>query len=717
MLHIGILPSCEHSQSENAMQVLPHHLVSLIHYVELSKAGWLDEAVERYALAQMWLLKQPALAQQIRKGIEKNLKFDVKAQELSSALERLCKKGDVVALGDGRYKLSIEALTKLDKSVESANDLEKIVQEFYCCQVSAVCPDLNAHSVWSQFIDKFLIPFVMTEGAKTYEYFVGSKKISLRSSYADEFFAQIPLSCRELVQQVTFGFFNKNDPDISRFLLSYLDTYFLLAASGVSVKTLKKIEELGKGDLKYSIFVDTNFVYSILGLHDNPSNEAASDLMELITSASDHLQTHFFIIDRTVDETLQSIRYHKRRLLNVSYPPNVAEATLKAGVDISGVYRTFFERVSAAGRSISPEDYFEPYENGLIRVLESRGVTYLSTADSKKYDQTLEVIEDIENREKYERGRYGENAKPVVQITHDVVLWHFVRDQRGADIGSALQAKTWIVTVDFRFISFDRFKIGNNGKLPICMHPSQLIQMLRFFVPRSIQFENTLLAVMRLPLISREFGASTEQASIRIAGHLARYEGIEGISVDTLTAVLADKALCDRITKAGTEEEASIAIYDVLVLQMQAHEAKLRDQAKEIVDLREQIVKRDDDLVKLDETAHEQSTNAARTEAARAAAESTLDQTLRERDRYKMRFRILLGIILAGLAFIAILTLPELLQWKWFMAHPKKNALQFAAALFCLGTIWTVFDFDKNRRTIAFISVVVGVALAVIQVI
>jgi len=574
------------------MRVLPHHIVCLIHYVELTQAGWWEEVIDRCTLAVLWVLKEPAPMQKIRKEISKNLYVEIKARELRKALTRLERKEEIIKLHDGRYKLAMTKLQELDEYVESADTLEETVRENFCRRVRKACPKLDPINVWQSFIERFLIPLVTSEGARTYEFFIG-KRVDIRfESYVDLFLEQISPSYRETLTQATYDFLVEADDDVARFLLSYLDAYFLLSASGLPFRVIKRLMAIRKEPVEFVVFVDTNFVYSILGLHDNPSNEAANDLMELVDSTSDNLHFQFVIKPSTLEETQRSLRHHKKQLGNAKYPPNVARAA--ASTQIYGVYKTFFERVSMAGQSISAADYFVPYEDNLIRILEEKGVTVFSGKSPSKYEQTLDIIEDIEAQKEYEDKRFKEHAKTEQQITHDIVLWHFVQDQRDRKLTLPLQAKWWIVTVDYRFLSFDRHKTRRGELLPACMHPSQLIQMLRFFVPRSDQFEKTLLAVMRLPIISREFDPAAERVSIRIVKHLARHEGIEDLQDDTLANVFADTALRTYLADANINEEEEIeAIQNTLTQQLLKQELLIEERGTEISALKKRVEKLD----------------------------------------------------------------------------------------------------------------------------
>lgn len=701
-------------------RTLHHDVISLVHWVELSKSGWQDELAERSILAALWLRQKPAPIQQIKTDISKKLNYSIRQSELVKRVQELEKVGDVIGLPDGRYKLSLEASGRIRKQVESFESIEKSVQKKFSIGLKLICSDADSSAVWRSFIDTFLVPLVDNEGAKAYDLLVGKSrtKFANMASYLDVFLRGLPVSCREKTAAFVRDFLYSVDEETSRFFLSYLDAYFLLSVSGLPAKAINNITELSNNRLDFMVFVDTNFVYSILGLHDNPSNEAANDLIDLSKSISNDVKLEFYIWPSTLAETQQSLAYHKKRLESAYYPPNVAQAAATS-VEISGVYKTFFEQVSKSGHKMNAADYFAPYEDGLVQILMGKGVSVFS---ENRKRVSYDVEDDIDAQLKYEREKYFEKAKSERQITHDVTLWHFVQDQReGNLINSPLEAKYWIVTLDYRLINFDKFKVNKDNLLSLCIHPSQLIQVLRFFVPRSSQFEKTLLGVVKSPTLSKEFDTEAERISMRIAQILARYEKIDDIPVDTLKRVLADSALRQCLTAPVSEEEETEAVDSALAKQITEQNSIIKQQAVRINELE----RRANEFDKLasqyveEEKSHElinsqieKEKNLAQTRVSKLESEVKI---LRAKEsRRKSLSRLLLGFFIAIGGIGGILILPQ--YWPWLDQHPSLRGLQFSIFIIIFAFCWGIADSDKERRQLAIIPLLIGAVLVIGQI-
>jgi len=67
--------------------------------------------------------------------------------------------------------------------------------------------------------------------------------------------------------------------------------------------------------------------------------------------------------------------------------------------------------------------------------------------------------------------------------------------------------------------------------------------MLQFWLPRTVQFEEAIVASIKYPIFFYEYEAETEKTTIRILEVLSRFEGVGGLPKETITRVLVDDAL------------------------------------------------------------------------------------------------------------------------------------------------------------------------------
>ncbi len=243
-------------------------------------------------------------------------------------------------------------------------------------------------------------------------------------------------------------------------------------------------------------------------------------------------------------------------LASLSMPTNVITAA-RLSQRFSGIKLRYFDNLQENNQHIDPADYFGPYLSNPVGVLRGKGVE-LFNKNTDDYHSRQDVINginhiwDLELEQRKTDTRYR-------AILHDMVLWHFVQDRRSAYTESLSDAKSWVLTIDYRLLRFDRYYHNPNVGKPVCIHPSLLVQMLSFWLPRNDNFETAVLDSLRIPFIFRSFDSESEKVTLRILQALTRFE-LGDISPDTLTQVLVDDTVNTgfRETKERDNEDALI---------------------------------------------------------------------------------------------------------------------------------------------------------------
>ena len=236
-------------------------------------------------------------------------------------------------------------------------------------------------------------------------------------------------------------------------------------------------------------------------------------------------------------------------------------------------------------------------------------------------DDLLAMV-DIEGQPESERQRRYNAA------LHDSILWNFVHDKRPSVFESPLEAVFWVVTNDYRLISFDKKRRRvENSAAEICIHPTELVQMLRLWEPRSSDMEQALMSGLRLPFMFYEYDSGEEAASIRILKALSRFEHISNLGPEAIRDIVLSDAVRSKTVTAISEEEENAVIRDALLAERE-----------EIVDQRDGAVRRaqqaEEALVSERQTALSSvTTNVGKREQAegrQAALEAELQDARKE---------------------------------------------------------------------------------------
>lgn len=597
--------------------LLPKEAVALVQHIELNKAGWWDKAVHRLVLAAVWLADEPPDAAAIQASLKSTFKLPLTTPKLASALASLESRKMLLRLPSDRFRIPEEQRAIFEKEIAASEKAECEAKESFCKLVMDIGEGLEPEAVWAAFEHEFLGPLINQVGANAYR-LVAGEKMTADKALVDHFLKPFPATAHSKLRTLVTTFLDPKKPEVCAHISRVLHARFCVEASGLPEDVLAKLNASVGKQIRFQMFVDTNFLFSLLELHENPSNAAAQELRELVEHLKGNPRIELVITPETIEEAKSSIAYTKGQLNGLPSGRNFTQAALQGG--FSGMAIRFLtERLKRNGK-LTAEEWFDPYLNDFVPIARGKGVE-LFNEKLDGYSTRQDVVDDIHVVFKFEERLPENKRKSYPKVAHDMVLWHFVNDKRPAYIESPIDATCWILTVDFRLIGFDEHKQKHSkSKVPLCIHPTSLIQLLQFWVPRTKEFEEAMLGSLRLPFLFQDFDAEGEKTSLRILKGIGRFEGSEGLSQDTITHVMFNDGLRSRLQTEHSEEAEIALIRDALVEEMRL---RAEDEANKAKVLEEEVRKRDSDIATLANQKRAIEEENAQTRRAKEEAEES----------------------------------------------------------------------------------------------
>jgi hypothetical protein len=662
-------------------QKLAPELVSLVHHIELNKAGWWDLAVQRLVLTAFWL-KRGVVAlspSEVRATLVNEFSVTLDDALIQKQLQTLQDSGQVLLLPDGRLKVSEQTILSCEHDLAEAVELEVAVRRRFQALLAHHCPLVDHERAWASFSEKFLLPMVSELGANTYRLISGSGvevDLPQLKSFTDGFDSSESVALHTFVR----AFLDPSDSIIRRYVLRTMNAYFVVRASGLNEQT---VERLARSTQQPSavLFFDTNVLFSLLGLHENPADEGSLALLGLVQQISSSVPIKLRVLPPTLDEMKRAINASQEAVINMRISPK-------------------FLRLSASrGGSVVPADYFEPYLKNLLTILRGNGVDLFSQ-DLGGYKKKQDVVDDLLTQLEFEKQRFGERAKNYERLEHDMVLWHFVREKRPMRIESPLDAEYWIVTADYRFLAFDSHKQRTlRTEVPICLHPTTLTQMLQFWVPLTPQFEEALLSTMRLPTVFTLLDSDAERISLRILNALSTFENIGDLPKETATRILLNDALRQKLKVEQNVSRQVELIREALVeenrkVEQRAAEAKTRAQQlqQETEKLSNQLNCTTDEVQGLKSKLDRQQQEAAQNKAEAQQIKQKLATLIQEGARFRARTRFAIW----HLGALATLVVAAMISVRLF--EVKSPWISVGASALLTAWIWITHHRGQQDR-------------------
>ncbi len=266
--------------SSERRQLSPE-VVTLVHHVELHRAGWQDKTLRQLILSVLWSAGKPLVQNALFDSLFREYDIRTSRSHIREIIEKLIEENILLKLEDGRYKITEEYTRQLHQQFDQTNQVNEEAKAIFIQLIDEYCPELSAEEVWFNFNDRFLLPTVRQIGARTYELITGNSTI-IDEDHLAHFLELFPEKHHLNLRKAIDEFMTHPSSEVRSYVLRYLNAYFSLEATNLQEDTLAALKH---PDVKptFELFIDTNFIFSLLKLHENPSNEAALLLSELIT--------------------------------------------------------------------------------------------------------------------------------------------------------------------------------------------------------------------------------------------------------------------------------------------------------------------------------------------------------------------------------------------------------------------------------------------------
>lgn len=586
-------------------KILSSEIVSLVHHVKLNESGWWEKAIQNIIISTFGINNNaPISEKKIYENLHNEIKTEIDIARLSKQFDVLKSKKVIISKTDNLYLLSDETYNDFNSSFTIQKEIE-FEAENRCVELCAqLCPDIDSKKLWNELNEHLIIPLIKEIGAKTYELISGLDSMNIEQYGQFQLFLTRYNGNKARVQVLLLKYFDFTNEFVKKYILHQLNAYFFIEATNLNQMTVEKVYELSKSQKNLKIFVDTNFLLTLLDLHDNPSNDAGFALLELIEEIKNKVAIKFYVLPKTVEEFQNLISKFKEHLKKLK--PTLNQAIAAEGTeDFSGIVKKYFQKCNEKQIILDLDDYFDPYLDNFSVSVRKKGIE-IQQDNMDKYSGDPRVVDDLLEQVEFRYERLEKNGKLnglnadekkikkdniYDKFNHDCQIWYYVKDKRPAYIDSTKDVVNWILTLDYSFLTYDKYKQHNdsNVKISICLHPNEFISMLQFWVPRTEKFENAILGSFRLPFFFKEVDSDSEKISMDILRAMTQYEDNEKFSSELVTEILTNKALRQKIKPNNSVEQNAQLLKEEIFKQYEETNKNLKEETIQKKELAEEL--------------------------------------------------------------------------------------------------------------------------------
>lgn len=552
----------------------------------------------------------------------------------------------------------------------------------------------------------------------------------------------------ELASTAIRTFFTETTAARSRYIAQLLDGTFSFYAVCVDETTSTYLKTAIK---PVAIFLDTNFMFGLLRLHDNPLNQVSEELVEAIQRH--HFPFKLYYHERTLEEFQAALNRIRDRLLGYNWTQNLSRAAIRTR-DLTTIEQRYHE--ANARRPVDARVFLTKYEHVEQILLEKGFSIYREPNVAQSQEQNLENEHTllIHKYNAFLVDRLGmDKAKAYRTIEHDMTVWQSVKRQRRSG-GSALEIGALFLTADHNLFAFDWQRLRAHNAPGHVILPNQLLQLLRPFLVVTTEFDKKFAATFAVPEF-RTAGTDYGSTISKVLGYLATFADV---SEETATRILANEVLLGRLrdlkqnssefkevvdSALANDNKTLLQENERLLVKLKLGESAQKDAAG-MLHTREQLIARQRELLQerealakrqreellaasqqLEEERQARSSREAHASALEEQLSSTRQNLREERGRrrsaeIKIRratgaFRTVIALLFWLVGTIAVFAATRYVPW--LAQHPKKIGVVICAMLIVTGTAWAIYERNSTRRWIAITAVVIASLISLTQII
>lgn len=689
----------------------------LCHVAALSRNGKVEAALDSLVATTLALDSDAgAGASALQTGIAGYFGLRPPPAELERSVKRLTTSGVVETDAAGVVRVSDATARAVAQRTEEAQQLEAEVRAEWDDQLAQLEPPsgTDRDDRW-RTLSAFMAKAFRRHGVQTLRLLspgLGEEDRSDGSVYAllTEALSETGIGTpeREAVGAAIAAFFNTGTDLRTRYLSQLLDatfTFFALTADDVTAEYLRS------GLKPLSVFLDTNFIFGVIGFHADHFVEVSSEIVELIRTQ--HLPFKLYYHERTLRELQDTIAAIGRRLRQRRWTQEISRAAVRAAADsgeLSSVELAY--HAVNAKTPTSPDLFLSKYEN-MEPLLAARGFTIYRESGTSPVSVEVKgrLVADYDA---YVRGERPARPKPYEAIDHDIVLWLAVSHLR-ENRRSVLDSGALFLTNDFLLYRYAWRHLRKPGEISGVVVPLQLLQVLRPFVPTTDDFDRRFVENFNIPEF-RTVQSSYSQVAATVLSYLALYSDVPE---ETAVRILTDGVLKNRLRTVSEDSAEFRELIDSAILDANRELLEEREALHaEIESLRVDQASAGGRLMAAVEAesarrlAAEQASEAS--QSAAAASEEALrearaaitrqgserDKTEREiADRagvlereieaQRSRVRNLIVVFISLLGIGTLWVAQAVIPWDWLDHHPQRFGLLIVASVLVATIVWT----------------------------
>lgn len=443
-------------------------------------------------------------------------------EEVTEAVELLKAGGKAVQDG-GNVKLSKDRYMEILSQTKEREDIEGSRYSSFLEQISThdLQEETDVQKLWTKF-NEYIYSCFLVDGKDAIYSFLPNKEDTindrieilreLKSGISEELYLDLVKIINDYPQRI-----NHEEIEYLNSVAEKTESFYAL---GVEEEVYKSAVDLKLDGLL--VFTDTNVLFTVLDIHNNPQDRVINELIEIALNAGLGLKFQYLPI--TLRE-LNSVKNELQRVIQrIEFQPGHIKALLASG-QLDGFTRHYYEKKLESPDAANPIYVIEDSRT----VFASRGIgLYNRKFDFYEDDAFIDAkVEDYREYETFINKIRGDKGLPpkhkgVTQVTHDIQLREAILYLRDL-LDNENTLKYLGITLDYQLLRFDKFlarkRVRRESSViqPVFMSPGNFLRRIRAFLPvKTDDYKKAFISAMTnltLPTGSKEQSINVQKTT------------------------------------------------------------------------------------------------------------------------------------------------------------------------------------------------------------
>lgn len=437
----------------------------------------------------LFSLDMPLSKEELFGFIKSEFHLEIDDFELNETLKKLLS-GKVLEEKDNKYVLASNSKQSILRNVLENKDIEAKRKERIIDLIKSFNCQINDDEtqVVANLFNEYIYDCFLEYGRYAIKFFMPFKnEINSNGNTLKEKLNTL----KSINEKKAFGnLISSYSTNLTTAELDYLENLAIKAeyffSLGIPEELFNKAQDFKLNGLV--ILVDTNFIYSILGLHSHRQNDNCNQITKLIVD--NKIDCRLVFIRKTLEE-LQNTRYDfERSIISENLTYNQIKSLLDSD-SLNSFSKEYFEKKIIDPETPHPSEKIKHGQKILTsKKIQVYNYEFPHLEDKAYLNAKFEDYYDYINIKNEARARLDLNdlqQKADKRLEHDIYLREAVISLR-KDKNKMNDYNYLCLTLDRGLIDFDKFATGRSAKggdeiAPNFMLPSIFLRKIRPFIP------------------------------------------------------------------------------------------------------------------------------------------------------------------------------------------------------------------------------------------